>query len=230
MARLAIIVEGNPSTPRLYHDLQDSGHTCRVWHLGSEDNAAIRRFAPCLVIVDFQTPYGLGARYQALCKRQSVPVFALVPEPDETLIVRALRGGADGCLNKPYALETLLAHIDACLRRYWKWGTPYKREEPFKESRKALLDSSSGVIDVEGREGQLTLAECRLLERLLENRGLVVRREDLTNHVWGIGPEKNADASLSICVYHLRNKIEPRPDQPKHLLTRWGIGYYWSDN
>jgi DNA-binding response OmpR family regulator len=230
MARLAIIVEGNHSVPRLCQDLQDGGHTCHVWHLGSEDNEAIRRFAPCLVIVDFQTAYGLGARYEALCSRQTIPVFALVPEADETLIVRALRGGADGCLSKPYSMETLLAHIDACLRRCWKWSAQRKREERFKESRKALLDSSAGVIDVEGREVQLTRAECRLLERLLENRGLVVSREDLTSHVWGLYDEKNANANLSLCVYNLRNKIEPRPDQPKHLLTRWGIGYYWLDN
>jgi two-component system, OmpR family, KDP operon response regulator KdpE len=230
MARLAVIVEGSHSAPRLCRDLERGGHTCRVWHLGSEDDKAIRRFAPRLMIVDCQTAHGLGARYESLCDRQNVPIFALVPEADEALVVRALRGGADGCLSKPYGLETLLAHIDACLRRYWKWSKQSKREEPLKESTGPLLDSSACVIELEGREIQLTSAECRLLERLLENRGLVVTREDLTSHVWGHRAEKNADANLSLCVYNLRSKIEPRPDQPKHLLTRWGIGYYWSDN
>ncbi len=230
MARLAVIVEGRRSAPRLCRDLQYGGHICRVWRLGAEDDRALRLFDPRLMIVDCQTAHALGERYESLCDQQDIPIFTLVPEADESLVVRALRGGADGCLSKPYSLETLLAHIDACLRRYWKWSKESKREGPSKDSKGVLLDSSACVIEIEGREVQLTLAECRLLERLLENRGLVVTREDLTSHVWGQQAEKNVDANLSLCVYKLRSKIEPRPDQPKHLLTRWGIGYYWSDN
>jgi DNA-binding response OmpR family regulator len=230
MARLAVIVEGSRGAPALCRDLQRGGHTCRVWHLSSKDDEAIRRFDPSLVIVDCQTAHGLGAQYEALCDRQSIPIFALVPEADEALAVRALRGGADGCLSKPYSPETLLAHIDACLRRYWKWGAPHQQERQPEGAKGPLLDSSACMIEIEGREVQLTSAECRLLERLLENRGLVVSREDLTSHVWGDHAEKSVDARLSLCVYNLRNKIEPRPDQPKHLLTRWGIGYYWLDS
>ncbi len=228
MARLAVIVESSRSAPRLRQDLQRGGHTCRVWHLDSKDDQAIQRFDPCLVIVDCQTAYGLGARYEALCQRVSVPIFALVPEADETLIVRALRVGADGCLSKPYSLETLLAHIDACLRRYWSWGVECKHRP--KAGQEPILDPSSCVIAIEGREIKLTSAECRLIERLLEYRGLVVSRAELTDHIWGTNAEIGSDANLSLCVHSLRHKIEPRPDQPKYLLTRWGVGYYWSDN
>lgn len=230
MARIAVIVESNRSAPRLRQDLQRGGHTCRIWHLGSEDDQTIQRFAPCLMIVDCQTAYGLGARYEALCHRLSIPVFALVPEADETLIVRALRIGADGCLSKPYSVETLLAHIDACLRRYWSWGVQSEHKHKRKAGQEPILDTSACMIAIEGREIQLTLAECRLLERLLERRGLVVSRAELAGHVWGTDAEADSNSNLSLCMHRLRHKIEPRPDQPKYLLTRWGIGYYWSDN
>jgi two-component system, OmpR family, response regulator VicR len=230
MARLAVIVEDSCGAQGLCRDLQRGGHMCRVWPLDFEDEEEMRHFDPCLVVIDCHTAQSLGAQYESLCRRLSIPVFTLVPNASESLIVRALYGGADGCLSKPYSTETLLAHLDACLRRYWKWSMRHEQPQgPAEPLQEPILHRTSCMVEIGGREVQLTPTECRLLEHLLENRGLVVSREDLTSHVWGQDATGNTDANLSLCIYNLRTKIELRPNQPKRILTRWGIGYYWAD-
>ena len=230
MARIAVIAEDTRSAPKLIEHLQEGGHECRLWRLGAEYDEDILSFDPCLVVVDCQTAHGLNSWYEALCYRLSIPIFTLVPEADDALVVRALGAGADGCLSKPYSQEALLAHLDACLRRYFEWNHSSLQAPKAETYSEPVIDSASCVVKMEGRTVQLSSTECRLLERLLKDRGRIVSREDLTSYVWGRQPSENANSNLSLCVYNLRHTIEPRPDQPKHILTKWGAGYFWADS
>lgn len=224
MARLAVVVEDVRAAPNLCRDLSRGGHECYVLRLLAHDDRELLRAEPQLVIVDCETPLGLGSWYEVLCERAKVPVFTLVPAADEALVVRALRAGADGCLVKPYNPESLLAHVDACLRRCWEWGAASRGNLP-----EPVMDPCSHTVEIKGREVRLSAAEFRLLDCLVRNRGRVVSREDLSSHIWGGKAPQLSDTSLNLCVYNLRSKIEDHPGQPEHILTRWGIGYYWAD-
>ena len=74
----------------------------------------------------------------------------------------------------------------------------------------------------------LTALEFDLLSMLVKRRNIAVRRDDLLHSVWGynyVGETRTVD----VHIRRLREKIEPNPAQPEFILTKWGVGYYFSD-
>ncbi|MBC7234493.1 MAG: response regulator transcription factor [Chloroflexi bacterium] len=224
MIRLAVVAEDAQSGQSLAEAVHQDGYESRLWSLSEPCLEEIRQFQPSLVLIDCETIRGLGPVFAELCKAIKVPVFALVPGPGHEQVVRALRMGAYGCLAKPYHEETLLAYIEACLRRHLEWSgeEQHTQQEPF-------LDVESCIMRLQGEEIQLTETECRLLQCLLARRGRVVPREDISSYVWGEKAPNASEISLNLCIYRLRHKIERDPSEPEHIRTKWGIGYYWAD-
>ena len=108
-------------------------------------------------------------------------------------------------------------------------GQPKKEDSKMIEAGDLRLDCESRRLFILGKEINLTAKEFDLLELLVNNPGKVYGRENLLNLVWGY--EYPGDVrTVDVHVRRLREKIESNPSEPKYVHTKWGVGYYYSQN
>jgi two-component system, OmpR family, KDP operon response regulator KdpE len=152
---------------------------------------------------------------------RSVPVLALAPGPDETVMVEALDCGADDCLAKPFGVGELLARSRSLLRRRVGANQVSRQTYAFGRVRVSLQDRWAAVG---GTAVHLTRTEFRLLACLLTQAGKPLTHRYLLREVWG---DSHAEDSqyLRVFIGNLRRKLEVEPSRPRHLLTELGVGY-----
>src|ERR1700712_2991287 len=180
---------------------------------------------PDLVVLDLMMPGMDGlAVCRELRKQSAVPVIMLTALGEESDRVIGLEYGADDYVTKPFSPRELALRVAGVLRRS---GHPALPNAPGSET--PLADGDL-VIDVAARTGtrggvplQLTIREFDLLAFFLAHRGQVFTRAELMEQVWGwtFGDE----ATVTVHVRRLREKIEPDPANPHRVMTVWGIGY-----
>ena len=87
-----------------------------------------------------------------------------------------------------------------------------------------MLDTDRWLVSLSGKRLKLTPTEFRLLATLMENQNRVLSRTEILHRVWG--PEYINDLDYTrVYIWHLRNKIEPQPSQPRYIQTENGVGY-----
>jgi DNA-binding response OmpR family regulator len=147
----------------------------------------------------------------------------LTARRNEADVVLGLEIGADDYMSKPFGVRELVARVRALLRRAQPLDAePVVRSGPF------LIDAARRRLEAGGREIELTTLEFDLLHFLAAHAGRVYPREQLLDQVWG--KDRVVDLrSIDSLVSRLRKKIEPDPDQPRHLQTVWGAGYRWAE-
>ena len=157
-------------------------------------------------------------RVRATC---DAPVVAMTLAEDDDGIACALDAGADDYLPKPFDVEQLLARLRAVL---WRTaGTQAGAPPPF-ESNGLCIDFAAAEVAVAGQPVEMSTSEFRLLRFLARNRDRVFTPAQLVEEVWG--PEYAGDRHLTrVYVRRLRRKIEHSPDNPRHLVTKPGVGY-----
>jgi DNA-binding response OmpR family regulator len=146
-----------------------------------------------------------------------VPIIVLSARGAEADKVNALDLGADDYVTKPFALDELLARVQAVLRR----RGPRLRYLSFGE---VLVDLQMRRSQRHGRELDLTHREYEVLQYLAERRGDVVTREELLRAVWGYR-DLPLTRTVDNFVARLRRKIEPDPHHPRFIRTAHGGGY-----
>jgi DNA-binding response OmpR family regulator len=198
--------------------LEEAGFAVDFLHVGQAGNRKVRP-ASCDVIVLDLTARELGGPSALRGWQQeggAAKLLALTTD-NPTDRVSCLDLGADDCLAKPFLFEELLARLRALCRR---------REDPNGTTLRVAdleLDLVTQTAKRSGQPVQLTPRECSLLEILMRNRGKVVSRTVIWQHLYG---ERSAYKSNVIDVYirYLRNKIDRGFDRPL-ILTRRGSGY-----
>ena len=81
---------------------------------------------------------------------------------------------------------------------------------------------------MEDKVVELTAKEFDLLDLFLSNLGRVYSREQLLDIVWGYDYPGDI-RTVDVHVRRLREKIEPNPAEPIYIMTKWGVGYYFSE-
>ena len=93
------------------------------------------------------------------------------------------------------------------------------------------MDTEGRRVFIGEKEINLTAKEFDLLELLVRNPNKVYSREALLNYVWGNRAMDSGDVrTVDVHVRRLREKIESNPSEPKYVHTKWGVGYYYSQN
>ncbi len=223
--RTILLVEDDPSLALgLTDTLEFEGF--RVLHAttGGQALQLLRLNRPDCVILDLMLPDVNG--YQ-VCERirdrdPALPVLMLTARSQETDKIRGLESGADDYVTKPFSLGELVARIRALLRRSSVQFGP-QNTEPFQIGG-ALVDPVAQTVERQGRTQRLTLHEVELLRCLHAQAGRPVSREELFRKVWGAEPSAH-NRAVDNTVLRLRKKLERRPDEPRHLLTVYGVGY-----
>jgi two-component system KDP operon response regulator KdpE len=148
----------------------------------------------------------------------TVPIVVLSSRSDEAGKVKALDLGADDYLTKPFGVEELLARIRAALRhRLQQQG-----ERPVFRSGDLVVDLVRRIVSVGGVEVKLSPREYDLLRLLVMHAGRVLTHKFIMQQLWS----RETDVQyLRIYIRALRQKIEPDPERPQHILTEQGVGY-----
>ena len=172
-----------------------------------------------VIILDLMLPGLDGLTILQRLRRQDCPTQVLVLTAKDTVEdrVRGLRTGADDYLIKPFALDELLARVQALCRRHYARKNPRVRIEDLE------INTAARTVTRRGRPIELTAREYRLLEYLAARPGEVVSRTDIWAHVYDEHTEPMSNAvDSAICI--LRKKITP-PGTTALLHTRRGMGY-----
>ncbi|HXY99358.1 MAG TPA: response regulator [Stellaceae bacterium] len=224
MARRAtiLVVDDEPPIRRLLRtSLLAQGYDVVEAEDGATALAAIEREKPDLVILDLGLPDIGGIEViRSLRQRSTLPVIVLSVRDDERGKVEALDLGADDYVTKPFGVDELVARIRTALRhRFQAQG-----EKPLFVSGDLTVDLVRRSVRRGGEEVHLSPKEYDLLAELVANAGKVLTHRHILNKVWG--PAHAEDAQyLRVFIRNLRNKLEPDPARPQHILTEPGVGY-----
>ena len=176
--------------------------------------AFLRENTVSLILLDINLGQNSGF---ALCKtlRETldVPILFISARTGHEDMLLALNIGGDDYIPKPYSLSLLLAKVKAVLKRYGAKKTEGRLQ----------VDAATERITLDGAPLQLKNMEYKLLKYLLENKGRVVKKDELFEKVWG--DTFVSDGSLSVHIRRLREKVEKDPNEPQLIRTVWGVGY-----
>lgn len=195
----------------------------RVWVFPTVEGIrqALWNMLPSLVLVDWNMPDGNS---NLLCRwiRQTwreLPVISITVRGDSRGIAAEFRNGADDYVVKPFALDVLLSHIRALLRRTGD-------SEQYLTCDTISLDRSRMQVRCGAEEIGLSPSEYQLLLYLLQNKGKTVSRERLLWTIWDTNGNNVNDNTLTVTVKRLRDKLH----QPACLKTVRSVGYRMEDS
>jgi DNA-binding response OmpR family regulator len=220
-----LVVDDEPRYLRLLEvNLVPDGYAVRTAANGQEALEAVATERPDLLLLDVMMPVMDGF---TACERirefSTVPIIILTAKGEERDRVRGLDAGADDYIVKPFSAQELLARVRAVLRRAERQEIG-DFHEPIFQHHELQIDLPRALVTCADREIPLTATEYRLLQTFAGALGRVMSAEDLLTTVWG--PEYRDDKEiLWVCLSRLRQKIEPDPKNPIHIVTRQGLGY-----
>jgi DNA-binding response OmpR family regulator len=196
-----------------------------VHEVGDGDAAIewLRDHRPDLVVLDVMLPGVDGLTILQQVRRDGdVPVIMLTARAEEADRVRGLELGADDYVVKPFSPRELAIRVRNMLRR--AAAVPTVPDEPL-EFDGLRIDPASREVAVEGRLVSFTPKEFDLLHLLARSPRQVFSRRDLLAKVWDSAPEYQDQATVTVHVGRIRQKIERDPEHPRWIATAWGVGY-----
>jgi DNA-binding response OmpR family regulator len=196
----------------------------------ADGQAALAAYAarrPDLVVLDLMLPRidGFEVFRQIRARDRDSAVIMLTARGQETDRVVGLESGADDYVAKPFSPREVSARVKAILRRVHDAG------ERAIDERGPPLDLGDLRVDPAAREALLdgttlglTPKEFDLLYFLARNPRIVFSRAELLDRLWDVAYDGD-QSTVTVHVRRLREKIEPDPSSPRHLVTVWGAGY-----
>ena len=187
---------------------------------GKDGLVAAATHSPALIILDLGLPDIDGMKLlQSLREWYTKPVIILSVRNSEDDIIKALDGGANDYLTKPFRSGELIARIRAAIRL-----SEEKKDTPVMEFGGLSIDRMNHVVRKNGEIVKLTSTEYSLLTLLAKNSGRVLTHQFILKEVWGYGYLEQTQY-LRVFIAQLRKKIEDNPSSPTLLITESGIGY-----
>jgi DNA-binding response OmpR family regulator len=176
---------------------------------------------PDLVVLDVMMPRmsGLDVCKQLKTRRPSLPIIMLTARGQEIDKVVGLELGADDYVTKPFSIRELMARVKAVLRRV----SPHPTAEVYRFSDVEVSIRSNEVRRA-GKIIDLSAKEFALLAYFISNPAETLSRDRLLDAVWGYENYPNT-RTVDTHIVHLRQKLEPNPEEPRFILTVHGSGY-----
>lgn len=216
----ALLVKG------IRFNLQNEGYQVLTGTNGLEAVELAKDPEVGLMILDVMMPEMDGLAACAKIREFSqVPIIMLTAKTEDMDKLMGFEHGADDYLTKPFNILELKARIRALLRR-----TAAQRQEM---ARSRQLSAGYITLDLDGRNAykkgelvDLTAKEFDVIEFLMRNANRVYSREALLDTIWAY--EYRSDIrTVDVHIRRLREKLEENPAKPQHILTKWGVGYYF---
>jgi two-component system alkaline phosphatase synthesis response regulator PhoP len=176
-----------------------------------------------LIILDVMLPGKSGFDVCREIRQQGSDVAILMLTAKTQVIDRVvgLKLGADDYLAKPFDPSELLARVEALLRRVHKENLARVARYQFGNVQ---VDFERSMVVKDSVHVSLAGKELQLLRYLVDHRGNVVSRDELLQHVWEYQPDIST-RTVDVHIAWLRQKLEDKPQFPRHILTVRGSGY-----
>ena len=207
-------------------NLENEGYEVECAYDGAAAVELAREGKLDLIILDLMMPEvdGLEA-----CMRirefSNVPVIMLTAKSEDADKLMGFECGADDYLTKPFNILELKARVRALLRR----------AAGVQRTRGSILTAGGITLNTEERSAargetpvDLTAKEYDLIELVMRNPRRVYSRENLMNVVWGYSYAGDY-RTVDVHIRRLREKLEENPAEPDHIMTKWGVGYYFKE-
>lgn len=176
-----------------------------------------------LIILDVMIPKKTGIEVVKTLRDSKVetPVIMLTAKDSVSDRVKGLDSGCDDYLTKPFAFDELIARVRALLRR----GTKEKSVQ--LKIADIVMDLTTHKVTRAGQEIELTSKEYALLEYFVRNKGRILTRTNIAEHVWDYNFDSFTNV-IDVYVNYLRNKID-KNFPTKLIHTVRGVGYILKD-
>lgn len=215
-----LVEDDNSIRELVVYTLNNTGLNAMGFGLPSQFWEAIDEQIPDLILLDIMLPEEDGLEILKKLRKksstQNIPVMMLTAKGSEYDKVVGLDCGADDYVPKPFGMMELIARIKALLRRAGK--TAVEAEYTVKN---LYVCPSKHIIKVDGESVVLTLKEFEMLVLLLENRDIVMTRDQILNRIWGYSFDGES-RTVDVHVRTLRQKLGTAGDL---IETVRGIGY-----
>ena len=211
-------------------NLENEGYTVDACYDGEAAVSMAKSENYDLIILDLMMPKKDGLEAcQEIRSFSTVPIIMLTARSEDSDQLMGFESGADDYVTKPFNILTLKARVRALLRRA-SMSAPAVSEADSEliSCAHISLDEKRRSAFKNGEEVVMTMKEFDLILFLMKNPGKVYSREKLLDLVWGydyLGDTRTVD----VHIRRLREKLELDPAQPQHIITKWGVGYYFAD-
>ena len=220
-----ILIEDEVKLARFVElELRYEGYDVTVCHDGREGLQMVTDGNYDMILLDLMLPGLTGIE---ICRRvrkfSNVPIIMLTAKDETMDKVAGLDSGADDYLTKPFAIEELLARMRVAFKHAHAGGA----KKVILEVQGLEIDTDKRMVTVNGTVVDLTKKEYELLLYLVQNKNIVLSREQILNEVWGysyIGETNVVD----VYIRYLRSKID-EAFGIKYIHTIRGVGYYVKD-
>ena len=228
MAKRILLVDDEPLIVKgLKYSLEQEGYETDSAADGEE---ALNKFFAGkfdLILLDVMLPKMDGIEVcQRIREKSYVPIIMLTAKGEDMDKILGLEYGADDYMTKPFNILEVKARIKSILRR-----ASQQVMEPAPQVltvRDMTINLDNRSVSVGEKDVNLTAKEFDLLQLFMSNRGKVFSREALLETIWKydyLGDLRTVD----VHIRRLREKIEHNSAQPEFILTKWGVGYYFTD-
>ena len=224
-SKKVILIEDEVKLARFVElELRYEGYDVTVCHDGREGLQMVTDGNYDMILLDLMLPGLTGIE---ICRRvrkfSNVPIIMLTAKDETMDKVAGLDSGADDYLTKPFAIEELLARMRVAFKHAHAGGA----KKVILEVQGLEIDTDKRMVTVNGTVVDLTKKEYELLLYLVQNKNIVLSREQILNEVWGysyIGETNVVD----VYIRYLRSKID-EAFGIKYIHTIRGVGYYVKD-
>jgi DNA-binding response OmpR family regulator len=212
--------------------LEQDGMEVDCAYDGEEALEKIKSDSFDIVLLDLMLPKLSGLEVcQQVREFSKVPIIMITAKGEDMDKIMGLEYGADDYITKPFNILELKARVRALLRRA-SISASLQEESPesvfILKHKEITVDTERRAVWRDGVPVELTLKEFDLLAFLMKNPGKIYSRDKLLELVWDydyMGDTRTVD----VHIRRLREKLEKDPASPVYIITKWGVGYYFSE-
>ena len=184
--------------------LKNAGHNVVGFENSKDFYRKIQSILPDIVLLDIMLPYESGTnvlkKLRSNPDTKKLPVIMVTAKTQELDVIRGLDGGADDYIKKPFSVMELISRVNALLRR-----TETKGHQIY-ELDTLIINDEKREASIDGTPIELTYKEYELLRYLVKNKNIVLSREKIMEHIWGIDYEGES-RTLDMHIKTLRKKM-----------------------
>jgi DNA-binding response OmpR family regulator len=217
--RLLIVEDNEQLAGLLAKGLQKAGYDADIMGTAVEASAALLTMSYAALILDLGLPDGDGLAIlrELRHRKDPIPVLVLTARGGLHDRIIGLRSGADDYLVKPFALEELIARLEAQLRR------PGQMLGNALRIANLEFDSRNRQASIDDQPQILSSRETAVLELLMRSKGRVVSKKQVEDHIFGLSGEVASNA-VEVYVHRLRKQLSERGAKVQ-IHTIRGVGY-----